>query len=54
MYATENADLMAVPILQKKMRHKDIATTMRYINMAHKMKRATDDVFIPETGRACH
>jgi integrase len=48
MYATENANRIALPVLQKKMRHKDIATTMGYINMAGKMKRATDDVFVPE------
>ncbi len=47
-YATENCDRLPLPVLQKKMRHKDIQTTMRYVEMASKMKRATDEVFVPE------
>ncbi|MBP85324.1 MAG: hypothetical protein CMJ64_01190 [Planctomycetaceae bacterium] len=49
-YATENCDRLPLPVLQKKMRHKDIQTTMRYVEMASKMKRATDDVFVPTVG----
>ncbi len=47
-YATENCDRLPLPVLQKKMRHKDIQTTMRYVEMASKMKRAMDDVYVPE------
>ena len=39
---------MPLPMLQKKMRHKDISTTMRYVEMASKMKRATDSVYVPD------
>lgn len=49
-YATENCDRLPLPVLQKKMRHKDIQTTMRYVEMASKMKRATDEVFVPDVG----
>lgn len=47
-YATENCDRMPLPVLQKKMRHRDIETTMRYVEMARKMKKATDNVYVPE------
>ena len=46
-YATENCDRMPLPVLQRKMRHRDIQTTMRYVEMASKMKRATDTVYVP-------
>lgn len=47
-YATENCDRLPLPTLQKKMRHKDVQTTMRYVEMARKMKKAADVVFVPE------
>ena len=47
-YATQNCDRLPLPVLQKKMRHRDIATTMRYVAMANKMKKATDAVYVPE------
>ncbi len=47
-YATENCDRLPLPVLQKKMRHKDIQTTMKYVQMANKMKRAAEVVFVPE------
>lgn len=47
-YATENCDRMPLPTLQKKMRHRDVGTTMRYVEMAKKMKKATDVVFVPD------
>ncbi len=47
-YATENCDRLPLPVLQKKMRHKDIQTTMRYVEMASKMKKATETVYVPE------
>ena len=46
-YATENCDRLPVPVLQKKMRHKDIQTTMRYVETASKMKQAADKVYVP-------
>ncbi len=47
-YATENCDRLPLPVLQKKMRHKDVQTTMRYVEMARKMKRGAEKVFVPE------
>ena len=46
-YATENCDRLPLATLQKKMRHRDIQTTMRYVEMASKMKRATEEVYVP-------
>jgi len=46
-YATENCDRFPLLVLKEKMRHKDIQTTMRYVQMAEKMKKATDEVFVP-------
>jgi hypothetical protein len=31
----------------KKMRHRDIETTMRYVEMARRMKKAADSVYVP-------
>ena len=47
-YATENCDRLPVPVLQKKMRHKDIQTTMRYVETARKMKKAAEKVYVPD------
>ena len=47
-YATENCDRMSLPVLQKKMRHKDVHTTMQYVEMAGKMKKAAESVYVPE------
>jgi len=49
-FATWNADRMAGPVLQKKMRHKSFTTTLRYIGLSDKMKKATEQVFVPGTG----
>ena len=46
-YATENCDSLPLPVLQKKMRHKDIQTTMRYVETARKMKKAAEAVYVP-------
>jgi integrase len=46
-YATENCDSLPLPVLQKKMRHKDIQTTMRYVETARKMKKAAETVYVP-------
>jgi integrase len=48
MYATENCDRLPLPVLQKKMRHQSVSTTMRYVEMARKMKRSSEVVFVPE------
>lgn len=47
-YATENCDRLPLPVLQKKMRHKSIQTTLRYVEMANKMKRTREQVYVPE------
>ena len=47
-YATENCDKLPLPTLQRKMRHKDIQTTMRYVEMARKMQKASEKVFVPD------
>jgi hypothetical protein len=46
-YATENRNRLPVPVLPK-MRHKDIDTTLRYVETARKMKRAAEQVYVPE------
>jgi integrase len=51
-YATENCDRMPLPVLQKKMRHKDVQTTMRYVQMASRMKKAAETVYVPGFLRA--
>lgn len=51
-YATNNCDRLPLPVLQKKMRHRDIQTTMRYVAMANKMKKSTDAVYVPKVGVA--
>ena len=47
-YATLNVDTMPGPVLQKKMRHRSFQTTLRYIKLADKMKKTTEQVFVPE------
>ena len=47
-YATLNADSMPSPVLQKKMRHASFSTTLRYIALSNKLKKATDAVHVPE------
>lgn len=47
-YATLNVDNMPAPMLQKKMRHKSFQTTLRYIKLADKMKKTTEQVYVPE------
>jgi integrase len=47
-YATLNADSMSAPVLQKKMRHRSFSTTLRYIQLTDKMKKATEAVYVPE------
>lgn len=47
-YATMNADTMTAPVLQKKMRHRSFSTTLRYVQLTDKMKKAADQVYVPE------
>jgi hypothetical protein len=47
-----NAESMSGPVLQKKVRHKSFTTTLRYIGLADKLKKATDKVYVPEFLRA--
>ncbi len=47
-YATLNVDTMPAPVLQKKMRHKSFQTTLRYIQLAEKMKKTKEQVFVPD------
>jgi hypothetical protein len=39
---------MPLPVLRTKMRHKDIQTKMRYIEMARKMKRTAETVHVSQ------
>lgn len=47
-YATFNADQMPAAVLQRKMRHKSFTTTLGYIGLADKMKRAAEKVHVPD------
>jgi len=47
-YATLNADSLPAPVLQRKMRYRSFTTTLRYIGLADKMKRAAEKVYVPE------
>jgi hypothetical protein len=35
-------------VLQKKMRHMSFTTTLRYIELADKMKKTTEAVYVPD------
>ena len=39
---------MTAAVLQKKMRHRSFQTTLRYISLSDKMKKATENVYVPE------
>lgn len=51
MYATENHEALSLSTLQRKMRHRSAATTLRYIDQASKLKKAADQVFVPTVGQ---
>ncbi len=46
-YATENAFRLPHTVLQRKMRHKSFTTTLRYINLAERMRETAADVLVP-------
>ena len=46
-YVMENCDRLPLPVLQKKLRHQDIQTTMRYVEMARKTKKSSDADYLP-------
>jgi hypothetical protein len=52
MFASENVDRLPMLTLPKKMRHRDLGTTRRCIEMASKMKRAAESVYVPVIGKA--
>ena len=39
---------MPAAVLQKKTRHRSFTTTLKYIGLADKMKKATDTVYVPD------
>jgi integrase len=47
-YATLNVDVLPAAVLQRKMRHRSFTTTLRYIEVANKMKRSAENVHVPE------
>jgi integrase len=44
---TENAVRLSAPMLKRKARHKSLSTTMRYISLAGKLKRGTENAYEP-------
>jgi integrase len=46
-YATENAFRLPHTVLQRKMRHKSFTTTLRYIDLAERMRETAADVLAP-------
>lgn len=50
-FATVNAESMTGDALQRLMRHKSYATTQRYMNMAGQVKKAVENLHVPEVLR---
>lgn len=46
-YATENCDRLPLPALKDNRLHKGIKTTMRYVEIARKMTKGAEDVYVP-------
>ncbi len=49
-FATMNAGQMDLFELQQLMQHKSLETTRIYVNMASRLKRTTDRLFVPDVG----
>lgn len=50
-FATMNAETISPNALQVLMRHKDFSTTQRYINRAHQVTKAVENLHVPDVLR---
>jgi integrase len=51
-FATMNAGQMDLFELQQLMQHRDLETTRGYVNMANRIKRTTERLFVPDLKRS--
>lgn len=47
-FATANAEHLDIFELQKLMMHRDLRTTMKYVNMAHRLRPAIEKIHVPD------
>jgi integrase len=50
-FATMNAETMDLFELQALMQHKSLTTTQGYVNMAKRLQKPVDDLFVPRVRR---